>query len=171
MEKHYDHKVEGIITRAKVRWFEEGEKSTKYFLNLEKRNYIRKSVNKLVINNTIITDPREILKEQRNFYKTLYSKSKTTFRDQDFYSFLEGLDIPTLSDNLRMSVKEKYGKKRLRKLFGHCQMENHRVMTAFLQNFIKPFAKYWSQCCCNAQHFIQNKSSLLKSNAGRNNTN
>ena len=28
--------IQGIITRSKVRWAEEGERSTKYFLGLEK---------------------------------------------------------------------------------------------------------------------------------------
>ena len=35
-------KVKGIIIRARARWHEYGEKSTKYFLNLEKRNHVKK---------------------------------------------------------------------------------------------------------------------------------
>ena len=31
----YNYITEGAILRSKVRWYEEGEKSTKYFLNLE----------------------------------------------------------------------------------------------------------------------------------------
>ena len=32
-------KADGIKLRSKTKWVEDGEKNTKYFLNLEKRNY------------------------------------------------------------------------------------------------------------------------------------
>lgn len=40
LELMYDKKVEGLIIQARARWHEHGEKNSKYFLNLEKRNYI-----------------------------------------------------------------------------------------------------------------------------------
>ena len=36
MELFYEKKVKAIIIRARARWHEQGEKSTKYFLNLER---------------------------------------------------------------------------------------------------------------------------------------
>ena len=33
----YDHIDEGIRLRSKCNWYEQGEKSTKFFLNLEKQ--------------------------------------------------------------------------------------------------------------------------------------
>ena len=36
LERFYDKKTEGIIVRSRARWHEHGEKSNKYFLNLEK---------------------------------------------------------------------------------------------------------------------------------------
>ena len=47
MQKMYEEKVEGIIVRSLARWHEHGEKNSKYFLNLEKRNHIKKHVRKL----------------------------------------------------------------------------------------------------------------------------
>ena len=35
-EKGYDYIIDGIILRSKARWYEQGEKCTKYFLSLEK---------------------------------------------------------------------------------------------------------------------------------------
>ncbi|KAJ8034410.1 hypothetical protein HOLleu_21234 [Holothuria leucospilota] len=35
---YYDFKLRGTIIRSKARWVEDGEKNSKYFLNLEKRN-------------------------------------------------------------------------------------------------------------------------------------
>ena len=40
LEALYEQKVEGIIVRSRARWHEHGEKNSKYFLNLEKRNHI-----------------------------------------------------------------------------------------------------------------------------------
>ena len=34
--------------RSKAKWVEEGEKNTKYFLNLEKRNYNSACIKKLI---------------------------------------------------------------------------------------------------------------------------
>ena len=42
LEALYDQKVEGIIVRSRARWHEHGEKNSKYFLNLEKGNHIKK---------------------------------------------------------------------------------------------------------------------------------
>ena len=41
LEKIIEYKTKGAILRSKCRWHNEGEKNTKYFLNLEKRQYKR----------------------------------------------------------------------------------------------------------------------------------
>ena len=61
----YDKKVEGIIIRARARWHEHGEKNSKYFLNLEKRNHIKKHIRKLHISGVISTDPLSIINSQK----------------------------------------------------------------------------------------------------------
>ena len=61
--------MRGIIIRARARWHEHGERrSSKYFLNLEKRNNVRKHIRKLCVSGVITTDPYQILDEQRRFY-------------------------------------------------------------------------------------------------------
>ena len=57
LQTFYEEKTKGIIIRARVRWHEHGEKSTKYFLNLEKRNHVKKHLRKLFISGVIKTDP------------------------------------------------------------------------------------------------------------------
>ena len=41
-------KTKGAILRSKAKWIEEGEQNTKYFLNLEKRNYNSTYIKKLI---------------------------------------------------------------------------------------------------------------------------
>jgi hypothetical protein len=50
-----EKKVNGIITRAKAKWQVEGETSTRYFCNLEKRHYLEKTIPNLILNNDIET--------------------------------------------------------------------------------------------------------------------
>ena len=64
LELFHEEKVKGIIIRARAHWHEHGEKSMKYFLNLEKRNHIKKHMRKLNINGSISSDPFNILNEQ-----------------------------------------------------------------------------------------------------------
>ena len=52
LETLRNQKIKGIIFRSRAKWYEEGEKNTEYFLNLEKRNYINKNMYyKLIIQN------------------------------------------------------------------------------------------------------------------------
>ena len=52
--------------RSKVRWHEFGERSSKYFLNLEKRNYENKFITRLTKDDeSCLTDPKEVLEEDR----------------------------------------------------------------------------------------------------------
>ena len=74
LEKIEEIETKGAILRSRARWTEDGEKNTKYFLNLEKKNACDKSISQLQLNDgTIIDDPKCILNEQKLFYETLYS--------------------------------------------------------------------------------------------------
>ena len=50
------------------------KKSTSFFLNLEKRNYLNKYISQLNVDGNIINNPEEILKQERTFYEHLYSE-------------------------------------------------------------------------------------------------
>ncbi len=47
LKEIYEEQTRGTCIHCKVKWYEEGEKSTKYFLNLEKKNYCNKIISKL----------------------------------------------------------------------------------------------------------------------------
>ena len=62
--------VDGLIIRARAQNIEEGEQNSKYFSNLEKRNYIEKSIYLLEReDNSVCTDPIQIKEETELFYK------------------------------------------------------------------------------------------------------
>ena len=68
LEAFYDEKLNSVIIHAHARWDEHGEKSSKYFLDLEKRNHIKKYMRKLKISGVITTDPFSVLAKQKRFY-------------------------------------------------------------------------------------------------------
>ena len=88
----YTIEAEGAYIRARARWVEEGEKNTKYFLNLEKR---RQTNNRI----SCVRDEKgnnyykskDILHEGAKFYKRLYSKQDIAITDIDEY--LKGINL------------------------------------------------------------------------------
>ena len=68
------------MIRAKAKWLKDAEKNTKYFFNLEKRNYTNKTIQQLINDKgDTMTDFKEVLAEERSFYKSLYSKNHTVY--------------------------------------------------------------------------------------------
>ena len=61
-----------------MQWVEEGEKPSNYFINLESKNFVNKTIPKLINNEGIVIDSQsQILEEAKNYYKHLYSKRET----------------------------------------------------------------------------------------------
>ncbi len=84
MENIRNEKVKGIILRSKVQWIEEGNKPTKFFASIEKRNYINKLINKVNIHDTVVRNQATILKELETFYKNLYTSKIKKQSHQEF---------------------------------------------------------------------------------------
>ena len=75
LEEKVMEKTRGVMFRSKVQWYEQGEKSSKYFFSLEKARYNAKTCFKLIDEEgKETTETSEILEKQRSFYKELYSK-------------------------------------------------------------------------------------------------
>ena len=64
----YEQIAKGAIIRSKATWYEKGEKSNKYFLNLEKHKKAKSSVRKVFNNEgVLITDPKKFSKRYKIF--------------------------------------------------------------------------------------------------------
>ena len=83
MTQLYEQKIKGAMFRSKVKWIEEGEKPTKYFFDLEKRNFNKKTISSLTSENGIITNQNQILNEIYIFYKNMYVSSNPPPVEQD----------------------------------------------------------------------------------------
>jgi len=74
LERIIECRTKGAILRARCRWHNEGEKNTKYFLNLEKRHFNSGVITQLKTgDSSFVSTDKEILNECELFYKNLYS--------------------------------------------------------------------------------------------------
>ena len=96
IDKWYEHQCKGAFVRSRARWLEFGEKSTKYFLQLEKAKGKKKEVDCLEVNGQIIKDEDKIMSCIQLFYTKLYEKSKATC---DFQNYISDIKLNVLSDD------------------------------------------------------------------------
>ena len=103
LEEQYDavldHETAGLIVRSRIKWAEYGEKSSKYFCNLEKRSNEMKNIYLLRNDDDdFVSDQKDILKHLRSFYRTLYSSHLS--QDQEHLdNFLSNIQFPKLSED------------------------------------------------------------------------
>ena len=71
-------RARGAQVRSRIRWIEEGEKNTRYFLGLEKTKGNQNVMTQLKVHDEVITNQADIIKEQVNYYSSLYSKRTNT---------------------------------------------------------------------------------------------
>ena len=106
LETFYDDKAKGLIVRSRARWHEYGEKSTKYFLSLEKRNHRRKHIWKLCLSGVITTDYQKILNCSSEYYRQLYSSKISSTKFNILDDLLEKrINFPILAEEERLSCE------------------------------------------------------------------
>ena len=68
-------KLQGMMIRSRFNWIDKGEKPSKYFCNLEKRNFVSKQMSCLETDDgNVIFDNKKIIEETKNFFEKLYSR-------------------------------------------------------------------------------------------------
>ena len=75
-----------------------GEKSTKYFLNLEKQKAVNGTVKKIIKDHIEITDQLKIQHELRMFYEQLFKKTICNANSK-IVSFLDNISLPVINND------------------------------------------------------------------------
>ena len=73
-DKYLEERGEYLSKRVKTKWYQESEKNTKYFLNMQRAKANKSNMNRLTVNGVEVTDLTTINNEIETFYRSLYEK-------------------------------------------------------------------------------------------------
>jgi len=103
---------------AGVKWFDEGEKSNKYFLNIIKKRKAETFIEKLQNGNVIANGQTEVQNLVKEFYEDLYDARLDL--DDNYDSFFPS-DLPRLSDGERTALDGRFTTEELRTTLKTCR--------------------------------------------------
>ena len=129
-------RIEGMAIRSRVKWINEGEKVSKYFCNLENRNYLDKAMHFVEKGNgDILSEQGEILNEVKHFYEELYSHRQV--EDIDLKTTLR--ECPVLSEGERDHIEGLITFAEAAKALKNMKNNKSRGSDGFTVEFFKAF--------------------------------
>ena len=100
------YRTKGAILRSKVRWHEDGERNTKYFYSLEKRNYTSKAIKRIKIAENVYTEDQfNILDKEKCSYESLYKTKNIDTKNLKNSPFFHLENITPLNEDERLSCE------------------------------------------------------------------
>ena len=103
LEDYRKIKMEGIIARSRVRWYEQGEKSTAYFLGLEKRNYMNKIITALRNSDSVMcTNQDEIMNSLVSHFTQMFDEQPIEQNSAEAY--VDKINLKRLSDEQKKEL-------------------------------------------------------------------
>jgi len=134
----YNSKGKEAMFRSKARWLEQGEKPTKYFFNLEKKNYDRKIVKELKDENKqILTNFKEVNKRiEDHFSKILSSKiaENDDVQRVNFNQYAKDIEIPSLSNEEQIEMENELTMEEIKRVKNSFRETKCRVTTRAANN-------------------------------------
>ncbi len=140
LNDYYKEKQEGYMLRSKIQWVNDGEKSSKFFLNLEKTTQSNNVIKEIQDQNgNLHTKDNEILSECALFYENLFSSKNITQAEIDDY--LQEVEIPNvLNNNQKAMCDEQITEKEIGKVITNLKNGKSPGCDGLTTEFYK---KYW----------------------------
>ena len=95
--KEEEREAERLRIKAGIKWREEGERSTKYFLNVIKTKNAITTIDSLKTEGGTISGSTEIVKYARSFYEELYT-ARESIHDPNFFNYCPRLSTEAHND-------------------------------------------------------------------------
>ena len=104
----YENMAKGAIIRSKANWYEQGEKSNKYFLNLEKSRGNKSTLRKIFTRTqSVSTNPKVIRQDLHDFYSSLYQRNPSQCSNNSLDKFLKSVSVPNLTEEQKEKCEKK----------------------------------------------------------------
>jgi exonuclease III len=116
LDKVLQDKTTMLASKSRIKWLELGEKSNKYFLNLNKSFQNKSYYKSFIVDNKEIFDPESKVKAVFDFYSLLYDKRPT----DDPSQFLDKLELSELTCNCNEVLSSPLSKEELVKVLKAC---------------------------------------------------
>ena len=101
LEQIYEQKTKGGQIRSREKWVEIGEKINAYFLGLQKKRQLKKSITKLLDDEgNIITNQRDIL-DKIKYYKKLYTSTNSDKQILNDYIYRTKLESKVKQEDMK----------------------------------------------------------------------
>ena len=89
-DSHFDFIAKGAIVRSRATWYEQGEKSNKYFFGVEANRGKKSCIHRMFTSKgSLISNQKNIMAEIENFYSDLYA-----FNDEEEVADLTFFQVP-----------------------------------------------------------------------------
>ena len=137
LEELYDYITEGIIVRSKRYWYEHGEeKSSKYFLNFEKRNKSKYHLRKILTSSSLETTKQTVILDNiKSYYSSLHKRCSNK-SESDCLSYLTTLNLPKLSEDQQNLCEGKLTRRECWEALLSMGSKKSQAMMAYPKNFI-----------------------------------
>ena len=133
----YEEISHGIKIRSCCNWYELGEKSNKYFLNVEKSRACQNILRKICSETQEITDHTKINSATFDFYANLF-KEKLETNSESHNNFLNEISIPSLSKTQKQICEREL---RENDIYESRITINHLVTMGLQKSFIRHSGK------------------------------
>ena len=138
LENIIEYKTKGGLIRSKARWYNEGEKNNKYFLNLENHHCKKKTIMQIKAKDgASLTNDSDILRECNSVYSDLYATKSTKITGDLEKNFLAVSTRTNSTRLIRKNARAPYLKENVSKLSSQWNPVNHLVQTVSLLNSIR----------------------------------
>ena len=142
LDKIYQEKTNGIRIRSKCNWYEHGEKSSKFFLNLEKSRAVQNQIRNVLIDNIEINNQKDINKELYLYYKNLFNE-RQHLSEHDINNFLNTVsNFPQLSTEQSQKFEKGITEKELLEALKSMPNDNSPGNDGLTKEF---FETFWSK--------------------------
>jgi hypothetical protein len=116
LDKVLHDKTKILASKSRIKWLEHGEKSNKYFLNLNKCFQNKSYFRSFVVDGTEMFESKAKIKAVHQFYSSLYDHSL----NDDPNLFLSSIDLGSISPKQNEVLKNPLTKNELVKILKSC---------------------------------------------------